>query len=112
MKGRLRSMHDRRKRGHIFSICSIAICTIIIAISIGYMRSQLVGTYNNAIAEIDSGIYPLAIDRLLTLGDYQDSLLYLNEAYYQQAKLLFNKGEYSTSSEAFERLSDYRDSAM
>lgn len=103
-------MHSRRKRGHIFSICSIIISTIIIAISIWYMRTQLMGTYNNAIAEINNGIYSEAIDRLLTLGDYQDSLLYLNEAYYQQAKLFFNNGEYSTALEAFQKLADYRDS--
>ncbi len=77
-------------------------------------RNKLLSTYQKGIDYINDQNYYSAIDILSTLGDYKDSLAYIDlaERYilYNQAIDLFENGRYEESADKFTLLGDFEDS--
>lgn len=73
-------------------------------------RSYLMNKYNSAINEINEGDYQSGIEHLKKIGDYQDSLLYIEKAEtrlaFDDAVSLFDNGEYEAAKKAFNKIED------
>lgn len=73
-------------------------------------RFYFINKYNFALEEIKTGQYLSGINHLKELGDYQDSLLYIEKAELQlafnDAILLFNQKDYEAARKAFSRMED------
>lgn len=74
------------------------------------MRIQLTSKYRSAIKELNDGHYQSGIAHLKELGDYQDSLIYIEKGElrltFDDAVELFNQGKYETAREVFEQIKD------
>lgn len=79
-----------------------------------YSRSKLMGQYNDAIDQINTGEYAQAIPILEELGDYQDSYYYIQKANnglrYQKALLLYDNKRYEEALAEFRDLGNFEDS--
>ena len=73
-------------------------------------RSYFMDKYNSAIDEIENGHYQSGIELFKELGDYQDSLLYIEKAElrlaFDKAVSLFDTGEYEAAKKAFNKIED------
>lgn len=105
-------MLNKTKKKPAFLIFSTSICIFVVVVSVLIMRHELMWKYKSSISDINSGLYQEAIDKLLSLGDYQDSLQYLDEAYYQAAKQYFNNGDFLMALDGFQKISNYKDSTI
>lgn len=78
------------------------------------MRAQLMQTYKSGIDKLDAGQFQEAIELLSPLGDYQDSLAYIDEANrnidYIEAIRLFDCQEYEDSLAIFFKLDAFKNS--
>lgn len=74
------------------------------------MRIQLTNKYRSAIEELYNGQYQSGIDHLKELGDYQDSLIYIERGEHRlafdKAVELFNQGKYDAAGDVFEEIKD------
>lgn len=73
-------------------------------------RYYFTSKYHSALEEIDNGQYQIGINHLKELGDYQDSLLYIEKAElrlaFDEAVLLFNQSQYESAKKAFNKIED------
>lgn len=66
--------------------------------------------YNKAMELLDKKQYLEAYEILNDLGSYNDSIIKAKEALYAHANVFYEKGDYDTSNEYFQKLGDYKDS--
>lgn len=101
------------KRHVLILIVLIAFFTIFF-VYVFHIRKTVQNNYNYAISLKDEGNYEEAIEIFSSLGNYQDSYMYIEEANqiikYKDAKLLFDKEQYIEAEETFIILDDYQDS--
>lgn len=93
---------------------AIIFCIAIYVIYIEQVRQQMTGKYNAGIYEINSGNYQTGIDILSTLGDYKDSIDWIDYAQkgliYKDAVNLFDNQEYELAEDKFRQLGEFLDS--
>lgn len=104
-----------KKRITKLSLIAVLLVLIIIFIKSAIdERNKLLSTYQIGIDYINDQNYYSAIDTLSTLGDYKDSLAYIDLAekfiLYNQAIDLFENERYEESADKFTLLGDFEDS--
>lgn len=95
----------------------LAICIIIFLGSYGWSikkdKEHYMAIYNNGIAQLEAGNYQESLQILTGLGDFKDSLKYVEEAKswirYEQAEIAYNRGEYEEAKRVFGELGENKD---
>ena len=89
-----------------------AFLLLIYGIYINQTRELMLGRYKAGIEKIENGNLQEGIDILITLGDYKDSKEQIksaeanldNQRAYEDARYLFQNGEYSLAEKQFRQL--------
>lgn len=109
-------MFGKDKNAKAIFVVAIFIFLILYFGTAIYTRKKMMGIYHSAIEKISDGDYQNAIDMLNELGDYQDSLIYIEKAKmnidYEKAEQLYEEGAYEEARKAFLKLGDFLDSEI
>jgi len=104
------------KKAIIITISSFAAVLVLAAAAIVYFTTQsnILNTYQEAVALMDAGKYAEAQEMFLDLGSYEDAEELVAECQrimdYNVATLLMDRGSFQEAKSAFEALGPFRDS--